>query len=81
VANPPINGGGLATKEGLSVSFHSGHRNQRHHVWPFCLCRQIRTEYSTFLGVEASLAIGGAAILNLLMPLEGIVVWMPPMKR
>ena len=25
--------------------------------------------------------IGGAAILNLLMPLEGIVVWMPPMKR
>jgi hypothetical protein len=29
----------------------------------------------------ALVTIGGAAILNLLMPLEGIVVWMPPMKR
>jgi hypothetical protein len=80
VANPSTNGGALATKEMLSVSFHSGHRNQRHYVWPFCLCRQIRTEYSTFLGLEISLGNDWWR-RNLLMPLEGIVVWMPPMKR
>jgi hypothetical protein len=43
-----------------------------------------RYEWNIRLSLVLKLAlvtIGGAAILNLLMPLEGIVVWMPPMKR
>jgi hypothetical protein len=55
VANPPTNGGGLATKEGLSVSFHSGHRNQRHE-WNIRLSLVLKL---------ALVTIRGAAILNL----------------